>query len=110
MIQCTMFEKFSRDYYIGSAYIKRNKRLNVADVSKEQYNQIKKIYSDQITKMPLIKIPEDNKHIKIQLNPELDPNTIKYPIEDNSELDLNKKRAYLLMKPSSAIGEVLRLR
>lgn len=107
MIQRTMFERFSHDYYIGSAYIKRNKRLDVADVSKEQYNQIKQIYSEQITKIPLIKIPEDNKHIKIQLNPELEPNTIKYPVDDDKKLDLNKKRPYLLTKPKSAIHKIL---
>lgn len=102
-----MFRKFSHEYYIGEAHIRRNEKLNVADISENQYNQIKQIYSEQITKIPLIKIPEDNKHIKVQLNPELKPNTIKYPIRNNTKIDLNKKQSYFLARPDSAIHRIL---
>jgi hypothetical protein len=88
--------------------MKPSENTLLADISPDQYEVIKDIYSDKILEQkPIIKIPDKNKHLYVQLNTKLEPNTIVYP--ESSPSDTCDEKVYLLAKPKSAIHRIFSL-
>lgn len=103
---CIMFEPFSKNYMIGSAYINTDSQKKVAEISRDQYKIIENIYKNRLGRTPLIKLPEDNIHIELRLNENLPSKTLKYPSDNKTESDF---RSYLLAKPESVIHKISKL-
>lgn len=87
--------------------MKPSKNIKIAGISEDQYEVIKNIYSDKILEnKPIIKIPDENKHIYVQLDKSLGSNTIKYPA---NQTNTSENKVYLLAKPKSVVHRILTL-
>lgn len=106
MLHCTtMFEKFTANYLINTAFIQPSETEN-ALVSEDVYNIISDIYSNTSNK-PRIKIPSQKTHVSVTPDKTLPVNTIQYPTKD---MYFNaKQREYLLATPKSPIHNLFTL-
>lgn len=101
-----MIEKFSRNYMIGTAYVDVS-RKKTAEISEDQYKIIENIYQNKLSQIPLIKIPEDNSHVKVKLNKKLPQKTLTYPADREFKSGF---KSYLLTRPDSPIHKIMSIK